>query len=93
MAHMKTTPPPMWLEVGGAKRGGENVGRWPPQAGFKFGCGKNSERERQAEKSTHQQDKSLGLFRKCGKSVPAQGACPRQGGGPDEDLSIADMAE
>ena len=33
-------PPPMWLEVGGAKRGGENAGRWPPQAGFKFGCGK-----------------------------------------------------
>jgi hypothetical protein len=52
----------------------------------------NSEWERQAEKSTHQQDKSFGLFRKCGKSVLAQGACPRQGG-RDEGLSIAGVAE
>ncbi len=44
------------------------------------------------EKSTHQEDKNFGVFRKREKSVVAQGACPRQGV-RDEDLSIAGMAE
>ncbi len=52
----------------------------------------NSAWEGQAEKSTHQEDKSFGVFRKCEKSVVAQGMCPRQGV-RDEDLSIAGMAE
>ena len=48
--------------------------------------------ESQAETHTHQQEKSFGVFRKCAKTVVAQGGSRRQRL-RDEDLSIAGMAE